>query len=280
MNYIILVGLFVATTIFQRSLTLTCLKQLSTCSCLLDYDGIVIDFSPLNNVTFPFQDQDDFTKETFLYNPCSPINCDGINLAAICMKSKNNQTQIVGYQSTATFISTNYDSTIMISYTDGNIVSDVTFVCLMSNLEIFLIVDSSNSSYYRFQVISPYACVSTYETTTNSITTTTTTTTTPTTPTTTPTTTPNPPSPGLSVGTIILLIAVIIIAIYLVVGAIIQIFYYKASGIRIIPNLLFWTVVASFIIDGWTYIFQFFSMKNSIQETKKPLIQRIGEFKG
>ena len=93
----------------ERSESLSCVTQLSLCSCETNFGNIVLDFSPLDaggeyKIAFRVPDNSQGITRYIEYNPCSKFACNYGDSAAACISYSSSSEVVIGYQSTARFI--------------------------------------------------------------------------------------------------------------------------------------------------------------------------------
>ena len=115
---IVLVFLVSFLSLFIGNKGLSCVKQLSTCSCETNL-GTILDFSPLDagrgsKIKFRAMDSSTGITRTLEYNPCSAIICNFGTTAAVCMSYSPMSEIILGLQSTARFLVVSGNSSIIL----------------------------------------------------------------------------------------------------------------------------------------------------------------------
>ncbi len=103
----------------ERIESLNCSKQLSPCSCEIDFGTVIINLSPLDaggkwEHKFNSTDNSTGTPRIFKYNPCSEFVCDYHSIASVCYYFSPTEEEILGIQSSARFVGTTDNFSIII----------------------------------------------------------------------------------------------------------------------------------------------------------------------
>ncbi|XP_077979002.1 cation-dependent mannose-6-phosphate receptor-like [Glandiceps talaboti] len=206
----------------------TCTKT-GVCSCKLD-DGNVIDLKAvgLQNNEPRFKDEKSTGDDYFYsYNPCYPFSetspCTDV---AACQKTTDGlgaDYYNLGKQESSEFIMQGND--IILQYTgDEERTSQVKLVCSDSKDELVAHGETgSGTKIYTFDLKSRHCCP------------------------------PGALSEALSIGSILCIIALVLVIVYLVGGVLFMKFVKKETGSDLIPNKGFWTELPMLVKDGAKY---------------------------
>ena len=271
------------------TVSIRCVRQLSTCACETDESGMVLNFTALNagglnQTRFSINDSSS-PPRVFSYNPCSPIYCANEKTAALCMKDAQFREFIIGAESSASFISTPDPLNILLRYTFNvtRYISDVYYECSPNEVGKFSLMENKrNESYSGFLVATRLACVNYSRTTLepsspmssplNSYSSTPVSSTTPsssplqssTTPHTSAphTSAPPPPNaPSASVGSILVLGAALGFLVYLACGTALNACMRRAERgvelVQMIPHASFWREFFAYVADGCFFTYNY-----------------------
>lgn len=199
------------------------ITKLGPCTALLD-NGKKIELTSLDRPSKPRID----TKGDYYYkfNPCSSFKC-GTNQSATCQEATNgNVDYILGEQDSVNFtIST--DGTIVLNYMAKGPTPQTPrksiIKCICDKKESYTFDTESPTFSYQMTFKSPCCCPDGCK------------------------------NGGLSVGTILVIIFISILAVYLIVGILFMKFKNNASGIEMIPNSGLWRDVPGNIKSGITF---------------------------
>ncbi|XP_070565871.1 uncharacterized protein [Ptychodera flava] len=215
-------------------------KKINSCKCRLD-DGMVVDLKELgkNDGTARFQDLLSTSDYYYYsYNPCYDFT-DGTgdcqNVAA-CQKSSPGVAQRdydLGNQASASFVTEGND--LFLQYSGSGTAdptqrtSKVKLICSNSGTPDALIAygeSSAGSTTYNFELYSQHCCGK--EDTGGG-------------------------DGGLSAGSILCIIALVLVIVYLIGGVLIMKFVKKETGSDLIPNKGFWVSLPGYIKDGFLF---------------------------
>jgi hypothetical protein len=84
---------------------------------------------------------------------------------------------------------------------------------------------------------------------------------------------PKPIPKSLSVGSVLLIIFFASLVVYLSVGIIYNIFIEKKSGTRVIPHYKTWSLLYTYVVEGFVYAWR----KASCSQKNKLVYDTIGE---
>ena len=280
MEFSVFLHLFLALC-FGSAIGYKCVKQINSCACQTDYYGAIVNFSALDLARTEgnkarFMMAGPIPQQLFEYNPCSGFDCILERSAAACLVTGRKFEELLGIQNTSKFLDTPDNNSIIISYTNDDLRTDVYFFCVDGVEGEFALRNVTGPQYFEFRVNTSYACLSIPPTTsttpfTTTITTTIIATSIPTGTTQLPTSRPpvtinprpfrtsTPGGPtsawdGNSVSGIILLVLFNVICVYLLLGVLINKFVNKKSGLETIPNGVFWIAFCYNIVLGWKFI--------------------------
>ncbi|XP_022079552.1 uncharacterized protein LOC110973210 isoform X2 [Acanthaster planci] len=171
----------------------------------------------------------------YAYNPCYPWsdgtpNCKSV---IVCQRSynKHDETFDVG-DVTASW--TNDATNYYVEYKHGEKTSIFTLKCDATAKIPTLSFLSQIENKYKFILTSECCCPGTCHT---------------------PTPTPTPPSRGsISVGSVICIVAAVLIVVYLIGGMFLMKFVKHAEGLEVIPNKDIWVNLPGYIKDGFLFV--------------------------
>jgi len=218
-------------------------KTSTLCTCSTT-DGRRIDLTPIVTNNAPLTATNNVDRFQYQWLPCNQdgMACgnDGVK-AAICQRSSG----ILKYESTGQATSANFETDVntgivtlkyFVQSADKLRQSIVTLECVSSGGTDFVFVKEDPPLTYKFTLQSPHACCQGTGCSAA------------------------PPPPvitytiSLSVGSILLIIALCVVVIYLVAGLSVNVGYYKRSGVEMVPQLPFWILLPGLIKDGGLFI--------------------------
>lgn len=205
-------------------------KQTGPCSCTNSKGHIDLSPLALDNGQPEFKDKDDNIHfDQFSWNPCFSFTEDKCTNVAAChiLKTIPPVTISIGTQDSAKFLTAENDE-VSIEYTAVTDIIRTTTVILTcdESTDANLIVTGEipiQSGKYFMELKSKYSC---------------------------------PRSGQLSPGSIILIIAVAMLASYVIVGVVFQRFVRKADGRALFPNYAFWAKMPGYVKEGALFIFR------------------------
>ncbi|XP_077979001.1 uncharacterized protein LOC144434424 [Glandiceps talaboti] len=215
-------------------------KQINSCTCQLD-DGTEINLKPIakNDGTARFLDvkgQESANSYYYSYNPCFDFTESGdCSKVGVCQKNQDASPALyydLGDQTSATFKQSGND--IILEYKGSGTAdptlrtSQVRLLCANAGSTDTLIAYGETyigSVIYTFDLVSTHCCP-----TTNS-----------------------GGSGGLSVGSILCIIALVLVIVYIIVGVLVMKFVKHEEGVELIPNKGFWVSLPGLIKDGFLF---------------------------
>ncbi|CAH1790282.1 unnamed protein product [Owenia fusiformis] len=224
-----------------------CTSQSNSCKC--ETPQGTIDLSPLasndhNNPAFRDQPAPG-TIDLFSWNPCYNFNEGSVQNVAVCQVQGGGAFFSLGTQESATFM-TDQTKGLQIRYTADTLGSNTlrtSYVQLICNKDIdkqFTATGESPpaSAQYYMAIESKYACPQGA----------------PPPPVTTPRPSPGPSTPGgISIGTILCIIFIVVLVIYLIGGIAFMKFRGK-EGAELVPNVGFWKELPLMVKDGGRFV--------------------------
>ncbi|KAL4222063.1 hypothetical protein ACF0H5_018105 [Mactra antiquata] len=193
----------------------------SSCSCECS-EGIV-DISALGTKNGPrYKDLTAFDQYQYSYNPCDPFteteiptfedHCQNVADSAEFYTKNGQDVGLV-----------DVDQVVIAKYTSADKARQTEVILVCNNDDEKTAFDTfgevpNPTPLYRFVLVSPLCCFY--------------------------------PASGLSVGSILLITAFTIAAVYLIGGVVVKRFRYQSSGRDLLPNTEFWLSLPSLIKDG------------------------------
>lgn len=210
-------------------------QKLSACSCKTS-DGVV-DLSALPSFT-NIRDPQNYLND---WNPCAARPCGntGKGDVSICQTSNIPGTvassYVNGYLRTARFIG-EVGKDLVLHYTGDNVTGTGTAKLRQSSISLICVPNSAVNNLtakgekvaedvnYIFTLRSPHACLV--------------------------------PNPGLSAGSVLLILLFVAVMVYIIGGMLFLRFYRGASGVEMIPNYEFWKDFPLLVKDGMIFTFR------------------------
>lgn len=210
-------------------------QKLSACSCKTS-DGVV-DLSALQSFT-------NYKGPKGLYNndwnpciarPCGSMPNTDVSICQTEVKKPGVQASsyINGYLKTASFTG-EVGKNLVLHYTGDNATlsggiklrqSSISLICVSDSLSNdFTVQELKGDVDYVFTLRSPHACLV--------------------------------PNPGLSAGSVLLILFFVAVVVYIVGGILFLRFYRGASGVEMIPNYEFWKGFPLLVKDGMVFTFR------------------------
>ncbi|XP_078573446.1 uncharacterized protein LOC144860179 [Branchiostoma floridae x Branchiostoma japonicum] len=232
-------GTFLVTLIFLATLrdanSVDC-NKINACSCSMADGTGVIDLSPLASTdNTPRYKGYKATQppDAYLYdwNPCQPFTDGDCVSVAGCQSDPNGgDSYALGSQDSATF-GTADDGTVLVTYSSGVRTLLVTLTCTSSPTTFTVIgEDQSIGSTYGFELRSPCACPGATASCASA-------------------------GSGLSGGTVLIIIFIVLVSVYLIAGVLYMSFVRNATGMERIPNIGFWRDLPALVKDGGKLLF-------------------------
>ncbi|XP_078703453.1 uncharacterized protein LOC144928647 [Branchiostoma floridae x Branchiostoma belcheri] len=219
----------------------TICESIDSCSCTMSDGSGVVNLRPLVSGAPTYKDYiATQTTDDYLYswNPCAPFSEVGsgdpescTNVAACQVAKDGSISYGLGTQDSASFTVTddpNMGQTLTLVYQmpQGGRVSGVILECTQG-ATTFSAIGEVTVGAYSFQLSSPCAC---------------------------PGAGPGCAGGGLSGGSVFLIILVVLVAVYVIAGAIFMKFFKGAQGSEVIPNIAFWKSLPGYVKDGVFFI--------------------------
>lgn len=221
-------------------------NQNSQCKCTYD-DGGVVDLTSLGNTdnTPRFKDILSSSEGNFYsYNPCTPFQEEECTDAAVCIINPDKTQSItIGDAAKAAFKYDDDSGNLIAGYTSGDItnlrLSEIILKCDQSACDPEISADGQqNAGFFQMTLTSVCACPNGCSASG-----------------------PKNCSSGISVGTILCILAVSVLFLYFVVGVVFMKFVKKKEGAEIVPNIIFWKSLPVLVKSGGVFIVSKFQRK-------------------
>jgi len=198
------------------------------CKCVIEDSNRYIDLTPISEIAQSYFAES--TRFKYQWNPCtiSGFTCAKTS-TAVCQRLKSDPTNYVyaAGDPTSTFDVTKTPPTI--SYTSKSDITRTSIISLTcsenAGTPSFTLTNEGEQGMYTFELQSKYACIR------------------------------EPSASGLSAGSILLIIFLILVILYIVGGVCFNLFYRHNSGAaQVLPNTQFWSSLPGLIKEGCLFI--------------------------
>lgn len=168
----------------------------------------------------------------YTFEPCEALSkpCNGQAGAAVCQQDINSASTyfMLGLASNVHFTGDTDNNTLMMTYMggEGNRRANIILTCDKTS-ETLTFAGEKPSLNYTFILKSSFACIGSYVPVT-----------------------PAHESHGLSVGSVLVILFFVFLAVYFVAGFLFLKYGRGAQGVEAIPNFGFWTELPSLVKDG------------------------------